>query len=150
MKVDRAYLYFFDDKDEPQVHGSSGLTRHGKPKPSFYAVSQLYRILGDYRFERIIKSTEQLHLFEFSKKIREIIYVGWHGCPLVSDPIKQSKNPYRMTEIKLTDLPAKPKQILAMQTSEKAKIKTSFRNLNSILRTFRTPINSAKFPTFQQ
>ena len=26
LDVTRAYIYFFDDKDEPQVHGSSGLT----------------------------------------------------------------------------------------------------------------------------
>jgi hypothetical protein len=93
MKVDRAYLYFFDDKDEPQVHGSSGLTRHGKPKPSFYAVSQLYRTLGNYRFERIIKRTEQLYLFEFSKedKRNQLCWVAWMPTGFRSDQPVQKK-----------------------------------------------------------
>ena len=132
MKVDRAYLYFFDDKDEPQVHGSSGLTRHGKPKPSFYAVSQLYRTLGDYRFDRIIKRTEQLYLFEFSKedKRNHLCWVAWMPTGFRSDQPAQKK--HRTREITLTDLPAKPTEILAMQTSEKSKNKNFFSNLESI------------------
>jgi serine/threonine-protein kinase ATR len=46
MDVDRAYLNFFNDKDEPQLHATSGITRNFKPKPSFYAMSHLYRSLG--------------------------------------------------------------------------------------------------------
>lgn len=54
LPLDRAYVYFFDDKDEPQVHGSSGLTRNFQPKPSFHAMAQLQRILGDSRFVKIV------------------------------------------------------------------------------------------------
>ena len=54
LGVDRAYVYWFNDNDQPQVHGSSGLTRHYQPKPSFHAVAHLYRTLGDYRFGRVI------------------------------------------------------------------------------------------------
>ena len=43
LDVTRAYIFFFDDKDEPQVHGSSGLTRNGRPKPAFHAVAHLSR-----------------------------------------------------------------------------------------------------------
>jgi hypothetical protein len=53
--VTRAYIFFFDDKDEPQVHGSSGLTRNGRPKPAFHAVAHLFRTLGDYRFRRVVE-----------------------------------------------------------------------------------------------
>ncbi len=55
LDVTRAYIYFFDDKDEPQIHGSSGLTRNGRPKPAFYAVAHLKKTLGDYRFRRVVE-----------------------------------------------------------------------------------------------
>ncbi len=54
MPVQRAYIYFFNDEDEPKLHASSGITRHFKPKPSYYALGHLQRVLGDYRFERIL------------------------------------------------------------------------------------------------
>jgi serine/threonine-protein kinase ATR len=50
MGIERAYMFWFNDQDKPQVHGSSGLTRDYQPKPSFYAVSHLYATLGDFRF----------------------------------------------------------------------------------------------------
>ncbi|MEO5913198.1 MAG: hypothetical protein ABIS50_03125 [Luteolibacter sp.] len=53
MPVERAYLYFFNDEDKASVHASAGLTRHFKPKPSFYAVRHLQQTLGDFRFRRI-------------------------------------------------------------------------------------------------
>jgi hypothetical protein len=55
LDVTRAYIYFFDDKDEPQIHGSSGLTRNGRPKPAFHAVAHLLKTLGDYRFRRVVE-----------------------------------------------------------------------------------------------
>jgi len=117
MKVDRAYLYFFDDKDEPQVHGSSGITRNGKPKPSFYAVSQLYQTLGDYRFSRIVPKNSQLYLFEFSqeKNRDKFCWVAWSPTGFRSD--QEVKKNHRATEITLVDLPSKPDRMLAMQTS---------------------------------
>ncbi|MDF3056208.1 MAG: hypothetical protein K0R17_423 [Rariglobus sp.] len=51
--VERAHIYFFDDKDEPQMHGAAGILRHGKPKPSWYALRQMQRLLGDARLERL-------------------------------------------------------------------------------------------------
>lgn len=54
MPVERAYLYFFNDDDKASLHASSGLTRHFQPKPSFHAVSHLFRTLGDFRFSRIV------------------------------------------------------------------------------------------------
>jgi len=52
LDINRAYMYWFNDTDKAQVHGSSGLTRNYQPKPSFHAVSHLYATLGEYRFSR--------------------------------------------------------------------------------------------------
>ena len=66
MDVKRAYMYFFDDSDQPHVHGSSGLTRDFQPKPSFYAVSHLYRTLGEYRFKgAVVEKAGELFVYEF-------------------------------------------------------------------------------------
>lgn len=51
MDVQRAYLFFFEDADQPQVHGSSGIYRNDQPKPAFYAVRHLYRTLRRYHYE---------------------------------------------------------------------------------------------------
>jgi serine/threonine-protein kinase ATR len=53
--VARAYIFFFNDEDEPGFHAASGLTRKFKPKPSYHAVAHLYRTLGDYRFDRVLR-----------------------------------------------------------------------------------------------
>lgn len=54
LDVDRAYVFWFDDQDEPQLHGSKGLTRKGVPKPAFHALAHLTRTLGDHRFGRVV------------------------------------------------------------------------------------------------
>jgi serine/threonine-protein kinase ATR len=89
MDLDRAYLYFFNDKDEPQLHGASGITRDFKPKPAFYAMAYLYKTLGDYRFARAISKTGDLYCFEYdnASKANEKIYVAW--SPTAGEP--QSK-----------------------------------------------------------
>jgi hypothetical protein len=51
--VDRAHIFFFDDKDEPHVHGSSGITRNFQPKPAFHSLAWLQKSLGEYRFSRV-------------------------------------------------------------------------------------------------
>lgn len=66
--LDRAYVFFYDDKDEAHVHGSSGITRDFKPKPSFHALAHLFRTLGDYRFERVVAEKEgELYAYDFRK-----------------------------------------------------------------------------------
>ncbi len=65
LGVDRAHLYFFNDKDEPHVHGSSGITRNFEPKPAFHALAWLQRSLGDYRFARADREEEECHAYEF-------------------------------------------------------------------------------------
>src|ERR1051325_1520846 len=60
LPIDRAYVYFFNDSDEPHVHGSSGLTRNLVPKPAFHAAAHLQKILHDYRFARQTKQRDVL------------------------------------------------------------------------------------------
>jgi serine/threonine-protein kinase ATR len=80
MDVRRAYLYFFNDKDEPQLHGASGITRNFKPKPSFFAMAQLYSVLGNCRFTRaIVRRDGELYCFEYqdADRPREKVFVVW-------------------------------------------------------------------------
>lgn len=78
--LDRAYLYWWDDNDTPTLHAASGITRFGKPKPSFWAMKHLYETLGDYRYSRAIeKKAESLYVFEFAHGERpdQLIWVVW-------------------------------------------------------------------------
>ncbi|MDB6150195.1 MAG: hypothetical protein JWQ44_1643 [Chthoniobacter sp.] len=66
LGVDRAYLYWFNDDDTPQMHGSSGLTRNYLPKPSFHAVAWLQRSLGEFRFSRVVREdATDCYAYEF-------------------------------------------------------------------------------------
>ena len=80
LPVNRAYLYFFNDNDAPQLHGSSGLTRNFQPKPAFYSTAHLYRVLGDYRFSKaLIERPGDAMLYEFThaNDARRRIWVAW-------------------------------------------------------------------------
>ncbi len=80
MPVDRAYIYFFNDADKASVHASSGLTRNFKPKLSFYAVSHLQKILGDFRFQRIVADEpKRLRVQEYKNDTnpKRIIWAVW-------------------------------------------------------------------------
>jgi hypothetical protein len=80
MPVDRAYMYFFNDDDQPQLHGASGLTRQFKPKPVLYATAHLYRSLGEYRFAKEIKSDPgKLTILEYERvsDAKDRVWVAW-------------------------------------------------------------------------
>jgi serine/threonine-protein kinase ATR len=80
LPVDRAYLYFFDDKDDPQVHGSSGLTRNFLPKPAFHAVAHLQKTLLEYRFNKAVleqPGTAMIYEFAHAQDARRRIWVAW-------------------------------------------------------------------------
>ncbi len=80
LDVTRAYIFFFDDKDEPQVHGSSGLTRRGVPKPAFHAVAHLRKTLGDYRFTRVVREEPgEAYIYEYAheKDSNRRIWAAW-------------------------------------------------------------------------
>jgi len=68
LNLDRAYIYFFNDKDEPSLHAASGITRDFVPKPSYHALAHLQSTLGDYRFSKaVIKKPGELYVFEFTR-----------------------------------------------------------------------------------
>jgi serine/threonine-protein kinase ATR len=78
LPVERAYLFFFNDSDEPQVHGASGLTRSFEPKPSFHAAAHLHRTLGSFRFDRNMEAGPA-RIAEFTQKSgsAEKIWAVW-------------------------------------------------------------------------
>ncbi len=79
-RIDRAYLYFFNDTDDAHVHGSSGLTRNFEPKKSFYAVAQLQRVLGDYRFTRAVREDANdgyIYEFENTATPPQKVWAAW-------------------------------------------------------------------------
>lgn len=66
LDVDRAYMFWFDDKDSPSNHGSSGLTRNGVPKPSYWAMAHLNQTLGDYRFDEVVvERAGDVHVYQY-------------------------------------------------------------------------------------
>lgn len=80
MAVDRAYMYFFNDSDEPSFHAASGLTRNFQPKPSFHAMAHLYRSLNEYRFSKVVaKKAGELYAFEYvhGAQPKKKVLVAW-------------------------------------------------------------------------
>jgi len=78
MPVERAYIFFFNDEDQPSVHASAGITRHFQPKPAFYALTHLQRMLGDYRFQNVVTNGPgRLRVQEYRNDAKKIIWVVW-------------------------------------------------------------------------
>lgn len=80
MDVERAYMFWFDDNDVAGLHGSSGLTRNGVPKPSYWAMSHLYQTLGDYRFKAAVREDEgglYIYAYEHEDDPHHIIWAIW-------------------------------------------------------------------------
>lgn len=81
MGVEKAFVYFFNDSDEPKLHSASGLTRNFQPKPAYHSVAWMLRSLADYRFSRALReSMEDGYVFEFTpeKKEQPVILAVWH------------------------------------------------------------------------
>ncbi|QQE09919.1 hypothetical protein JD969_10345 [Planctomycetota bacterium] len=68
MDIERAYVFWFDDKDKPQLFASSGVTRNGKPKESYWAMEQLQRLLGDYRFDHKLREDKNAYVYSFVRE----------------------------------------------------------------------------------
>lgn len=80
MDIGRAYLYWFNDTDDPQLHGSSGLTRNYQPKPSFYAVAHLRKALADYRFDKVVierPGDAYVYQYQSVSQPSDSIWVAW-------------------------------------------------------------------------
>jgi hypothetical protein len=98
--VDRAHLFFFNDDDQPQVHGSSGLTRKFRPKAAFHSVAWLLRSLGEYRFARVEREdADDCFAYEFAHATdaRRRVWAVWkptgeaRATRLFHDPLTLGK-----------------------------------------------------------
>lgn len=78
MPVERAYIYFFNDEDQPSLHASAGITRHFQPKPSYHALTHLQRVLGEYRFSRILRNDSgQVRVQEYTNDSTKTVWAVW-------------------------------------------------------------------------
>lgn len=112
MGVQRAYQFWFNDDDQAQMHGSSGLTRGYAPKPAFYAAAHLRRALGPYRFgqdlvrqEGKVYAAEWVHATDATRRCwvvwvptREgapttVTVPGWRGKVLRSERMPLGPGP---------------------------------------------------------
>lgn len=108
--LDRAYIYFYNDNDQAAVHGASGLTRKFEPKPSYWAVRHYSRVLGNYRFARVIECRPgELVVFEFKHQSRpdRIVWVVW-------SPTGDN----RPRKVELANLPEIPQKAEKMPTKD--------------------------------
>jgi hypothetical protein len=78
LPVERAYIYFFDDKDQPSVHASAGITRNLQPKPSYHALTHLQKVLGAFRFNRIVANESgKIRVHEYRGPDNQSIWAAW-------------------------------------------------------------------------
>jgi hypothetical protein len=78
MPVERAYIFFFNDEDQPRLHASAGITRRFEPKPSFYALTHLQRVLGEYRFQSVVTNEPgRLRVQEYRNDSKQIVWAVW-------------------------------------------------------------------------
>lgn len=80
LPIQRAYVYYFNDDDAAQVHGSAGLTRKFVPKASFHAAAHLQKTLSDYRFYKalIVRPGEaMLYEFNHGSDSAKRVWVAW-------------------------------------------------------------------------
>ncbi|MGE4567761.1 MAG: hypothetical protein AB7C90_01080 [Bacteroidales bacterium] len=136
--VERAYLFFYNDNDEPGVHASSGLTRHFTPKMSFWAVKQLYTLLGEYRFSKSISanqaeilsdnaSQQPIAISEFTHGSQpdKKIWVAW--SPTGSQTHRKTEHHPRQARVILSQLPGNPVKLEAMATKSVSVSPTDWR-----------------------
>jgi hypothetical protein len=78
LPINRAYMYFFNDSDQPQVHGSSGLTRNFQPKPAFWAAAHLHKALGNFRFvQQLTRAGANIEEFVENQGGTNRVWVVW-------------------------------------------------------------------------
>lgn len=117
--VQRAYIYYYDDNDSPSVHGCAGLTRKFAPKMSYWAIKQLYELLGGCRFKGMVKKRPgDLFVceFEHGSDPSRIIWVAW--SPTGTRTNEKDAYVPRATKVTLSELPSLPVRVVGMATAE--------------------------------
>lgn len=78
MDVAKAFVFFFNDDDAPSLHAASGITRKFAPKPSFHALAQLQRAVGERRFHaKLLEAGERTYAYEYRAPGLESVIVVW-------------------------------------------------------------------------
>jgi hypothetical protein len=108
--VDRAYLYYYDDNDEPAFHAAAGLTRKFQPKPSYWAVRHLQATLGEYRFGRVVRrDAGDVCVYEFANGADPALKAWAAWSPTGSG---------REQEVTIQGLPRNPLKVERMPTAD--------------------------------
>lgn len=117
LPVDRAYVYFFNDSDQPQLHGSSGLTRNFVPKPAFHAAAHLRRALGDYQFIKQEKNGDALFsYFRHKADSSKQVVVAW--LPTGDNQSQQVELPAGVRKTKAERLALSPDEKVAIEVTD--------------------------------
>jgi serine/threonine-protein kinase ATR len=101
MDVQRAYVYFFNDDDEPSLHAASGLTTKFEPKPAYHALAHLQELLGAYRYERTVSRDPWVLEFRHVSNREKRIRAGWATVPGARAPADWSKGAVRQHRMRL-------------------------------------------------
>lgn len=119
LPVDRAYQFWFNDTDQPMMHGASGLTRNYQPKPAFHAAAHLRELLGPYRFAAdIVRDTDRVFAAEWHHATdpKEAAWVVWV-------PTREGKS----ARVRLPNWRGKQAKAVAIRMTEGIAIPVTFR-----------------------
>lgn len=124
MPVERAYIYFFNDDDQPSVHASAGITRHFQPKPSYHALAHLQRVLGEHRFRRVVTNEpDRLRVQEYGNASEQLVWVVWSPTGSGSTrTVTLEKVPGRLVDVQTMPLIANTPHRPSVAQDENGKI----------------------------
>ncbi len=115
--VERAYIYYFNDADQPSVHAAAGLTRHYRPKPAYHALVQFSALLGGCRFDRaVVERSGELCVYAFAdlRDPQRQVWVAWSPTGTRTD--RRDSHEPREADVRLDALPAVPARVVGMAT----------------------------------
>ena len=101
IDLQRAYLYYFNDDDNPSFHASSGITRNSEPKQSYWAMAHLYQSLGDYRLNAPVeKDARGAYVLEYvnGQDPTKLVWVAWSPTGTGREMDKQLKLPGKVVK----------------------------------------------------
>jgi len=116
--IERSYIYFFDDSDQPQLHGSSGVMRNGTPKPSFHALSQMQAILGEYSLVKMEKMEDQVIRTRWQNIQGESRFLCWRGSEAAAVKVTMEVpegGPWEVRSMKLSESSLEPVSVAENQ-----------------------------------